>query len=79
MAVITSSCGPVDPQFTAVSKSCFGRLFYTTTHFDAWSITSEDSRRVENLVYGVIRNTPLFVETEFLSLAQAFESLQCLP
>jgi hypothetical protein len=70
MAVTTSSCGPVDPQFIAVSKSCFGRLFWITTYFVAWLTTSEDFRPVENLVYGAIRNTPLFVETEFLSLAQ---------
>jgi hypothetical protein len=78
MAVTTSSCGPVDPQFIAVSKSCFGRLFCTTTYFVAWLTTSEDFRPVENLVYGVIRNTPLFVETEFLSLAQALDSLNRL-
>jgi hypothetical protein len=44
----------------------------------AWMTTPEDFRPVENLVYGVIRNTPLFVETEFLSLAQALESLHRL-
>lgn len=44
----------------------------------AWMTTPEDFRPVENLVYGVIRNTPLFVETEFLSLAQAVESFHRL-
>jgi hypothetical protein len=44
----------------------------------AWMTTPEDFRPVENLVYGVIRSTPLFVETEFLSLAQALESLHRL-
>jgi HEPN superfamily Apea-like protein/ApeA-like protein len=44
----------------------------------AWMTTPEEFRPVENLVYGVIRSTPLFVETEFLSLAQALESLHRL-
>jgi len=43
-----------------------------------WMTTPKDFRPVENLVYGVIRSTPLFVETEFLSLAQALESFHRL-
>jgi hypothetical protein len=44
----------------------------------AWLSMPETFRPFENLVYGTIRNTPLFVETEFLSLAQGLESLHRL-
>jgi hypothetical protein len=40
-----------------------------------WLSVPEQFRAVENLIYGTIRNSSLFVETEFLSLAQAVESL----
>ena len=44
----------------------------------AWLSTPEEFQPLENLVYGTIRNSGLFVETEFLSLAQAVESLHRL-
>ena len=44
----------------------------------AWLSTPEEFRPLENLVYGMIRHSSLFVETEFLSLAQALESLHRL-
>jgi hypothetical protein len=43
-----------------------------------WLSTPEEFRSLENLIYGTIRNSSLFVETEFLSLAQAIESLHRL-
>ncbi|HEX5422808.1 MAG TPA: HEPN domain-containing protein, partial [Candidatus Acidoferrales bacterium] len=39
-----------------------------------WLETLEALRPVEALAYGTVRNSKLFVETEFLSLAQAIES-----
>jgi hypothetical protein len=44
----------------------------------AWFSTSEEFRPLENLIYGTIRNSSMFVETEFLSLAQALESFHRL-
>jgi hypothetical protein len=44
----------------------------------AWLTTSERLRPIENLIFGTIRNTSMFVETEFLSLAQALESFHRL-
>jgi hypothetical protein len=43
-----------------------------------WLSTPDKFRSLENLIYGTIRNSPSFVETEFLSLAQAVESLHRL-
>jgi len=43
-----------------------------------WLSTPEEFRSFENLVYGTIRNSSLYVETEFLSLAQALESFHRL-
>lgn len=43
-----------------------------------WLSTPEEFRSLENLIYGTIRNSSLFVETEFLSLAQAIESFHRL-
>lgn len=40
----------------------------------AWFSTPEEFVPLENLIYGTIRHSSLFVETEFLSLAQALES-----
>jgi hypothetical protein len=40
----------------------------------AWLNTPEELEPVEVLLYETIRRTKLFVETEFLALAQAFES-----
>lgn len=40
----------------------------------AWFSTPKEFISLENLVYGTIRHSSLFVETEFLSLAQAIES-----
>ncbi len=39
-----------------------------------WLSHAENLRPFENLVYGTLRNNKLFVETEFLTLAQALES-----
>jgi hypothetical protein len=44
----------------------------------AWFSTPEEFLPLENLIYGTIRHSSLFVETEFLSLAQALESLHRL-
>jgi hypothetical protein len=44
----------------------------------AWLSASEEFRFLENLIYGAIRHSSLFVETEFLLLAQALESLHRL-
>jgi hypothetical protein len=44
----------------------------------AWLSTPEAFRPLENLIYGTIRHSSLFVETEFLSLAQALESFHRL-
>jgi hypothetical protein len=41
----------------------------------AWLDKPAVFRLVENLVYGTVRHSSMFVETEFLSLAQAVESL----
>src|SRR5262249_5386761 len=41
----------------------------------SWLSAAEDFRFFENLIYGAIRHSSLFVETEFLLLAQALESL----
>ena len=41
---------------------------------ERWFSVPDTLRQVENLIYGTIRNSSLFVETEFLSLAQAIES-----
>jgi len=38
-----------------------------------WVSASEELRPFENLVYGAIRNSSLYAETEFISLAQAIE------
>jgi hypothetical protein len=43
-----------------------------------WFSTPEEFLPLENLIYGTIRHSSLFVETEFLSLAQALESLHRL-
>src|SRR5579872_5709398 len=40
-----------------------------------WLSESQEFRRVESLVLGVLRKGKLFVETEFLSLAQALEGI----
>lgn len=40
-----------------------------------WLSESREFRRVESLVLGVVRKGNLFVETEFLSLAQALEGI----
>ncbi|MCI0625318.1 MAG: hypothetical protein L0387_27355 [Acidobacteria bacterium] len=40
----------------------------------AWFSVPEEFGPVENLIYGTIRHSSMFVETEFLSLAQAIES-----
>jgi hypothetical protein len=39
-----------------------------------WLSTPPEFRALESLVYGTIRQTSMFVETEFLSLSQALES-----
>ena len=44
----------------------------------SWLTTSEKLRPLENLILDTIRNTSMFVETEFLSLAQGLESLHRL-
>jgi ApeA N-terminal domain 1 len=43
-----------------------------------WLTISDKLRPLENLIFGIIRNTSMFVETEFLSLAQALESFHRL-
>ena len=43
-----------------------------------WLSTPAEFRSLENLIYGTMRNTSAFVETEFLSLAQAIESFHRL-
>lgn len=43
-----------------------------------WLATPEDFKPLESLIYGTIRLSSMFVETEFLSLAQAVESLHRL-
>jgi len=42
---------------------------------EAWLSMPQEFRPLENLIYGTIRNSSMFVETEFLSLAQGLESL----
>lgn len=44
----------------------------------SWFSMSEEFAPLENLIYGTIRHSSLFVETEFLSLAQAIESFHRL-
>jgi len=44
----------------------------------AWFSATEDVRPLQNFVYGTVRDSSMFVETEFLSLAQALESLHRL-
>jgi hypothetical protein len=44
----------------------------------AWLSMPPEFRPLENLIYGTIRNSSMFVETEFLSLAQGLESLHRL-
>lgn len=44
----------------------------------SWFSMSEEFTPLESLIYGTIRNSSLFVETEFLSLAQAIESFHRL-
>jgi hypothetical protein len=46
--------------------------------FQHGSRLQKSSPRSKNLIYGTIRHSSLFVETEFLSLAQAVESLHRL-
>jgi hypothetical protein len=43
-----------------------------------WLSTPEEFLPLENLIYGTIRQSSLFAETEFLSLAQALEALHRL-
>jgi hypothetical protein len=43
------------------------------TALDRWLSEPQDKRPVERTVLGVLRKTSMFVETEFLSLAQALE------
>jgi len=43
-----------------------------------WFSTPEEFLPLESLIYGTIRHSSLFVETEFLSLAQALEALHRL-
>jgi Apea-like HEPN len=43
-----------------------------------WLSAPEGFRFLENLIYGVLRHSSLFVETEFVLLAQAIESLHRL-
>ncbi|HXP71769.1 MAG TPA: HEPN domain-containing protein [Candidatus Dormibacteraeota bacterium] len=44
----------------------------------AWFSATENLRPLQNFVYGTVRDTSMFVETEFLSLAQALESFHRL-
>ena len=44
----------------------------------SWFSMSEEFTPLENLIYGTIRHSSLFVETEFLTLAQAIESFHRL-
>src|SRR5438132_3272971 len=44
----------------------------------SWFSMSEEFTPLENLIYGTIRHSSLFVETEFLALAQAIESFHRL-
>jgi hypothetical protein len=44
----------------------------------SWFSMSEEFTPLESLIYGTIRHSSLFVETEFLSLAQAIESFHRL-
>ncbi len=48
------------------------------TAIATWFSTPVEFIPLENLIYGTIRHSSLFVETEFLSLAQALESLHRL-
>jgi len=48
------------------------------TAIASWFSTPEEFIPLENLIYGTIRHSSLFVETEFLSLAQALESFHRL-
>jgi len=48
------------------------------TAIASWFSTPEEFTPLENLIYGTIRHSSLFVETEFLSLAQALESFHRL-
>jgi ApeA N-terminal domain 1 len=53
---------------------CTPEQLYST--LERWFSVPDELRQVENLIYGTIRNSSLFVATEFLSLAQAIESFQ---
>src|SRR5207245_2001814 len=44
----------------------------------SWLSIPKEFRQLEDLIYGTIRSSSLFPETEFLSLAQAIESLHRL-
>jgi len=45
---------------------------------DAWLTVPEEKRPVEKTVLGMLRNSSVYVETEFLSLAQALEGFHRL-
>jgi len=49
-----------------------------STAIASWFAMSEEFMPLETLIYGTIRHSSLFVETEFLSLAQAIESFHRL-
>jgi len=49
-----------------------------STAISSWFAISEEFMPLETLIYGTIRHSSLFVETEFLSLAQAIESFHRL-
>lgn len=48
------------------------------TAIAAWFSTPEEFKPLENFIYGTIRHSSFFSETEFLSLAQALESFHRL-
>jgi hypothetical protein len=45
---------------------------------NAWLNMPNEFRSLENLIYGTLRNSSLYVETEFLALAQGIEALHRL-
>lgn len=45
---------------------------------DKWLVVPEDKRPVEKMVLGMLRNSSIYVETEFLSLAQGVEGFHRL-
>ncbi|SRR6266496_4246067 len=74
--VIRPRGGKVEKPSIALWLRCDGSQLSSAVA--SWFSMSEEFTPLENLIYGTIRHSSLFVETEFLSLAQAIESFHRL-